>query len=342
MPGKVSQAGAGLLILAAQDVDAALTPAESVRIVEDAFLRWATGEVQAPGLMGFHVHGGGFHIKAAAMRLGARAYFAAKTNGNFPDNPELRGLPCIQGIILLCDADSGTPLAIMDSARLTELRTAAATAVAARYLARADADSVALIGCGAQARSQLAALATVRSIRRVVLHDRTRSSAERLAAWVANELAAAVEVASDVRSAVRDADVCITCTTSRSVVLEAGMVREGTFVAAVGADSPSKQEIDPALLATSKVVVDSLEQCATIGDLHHALAIGAMKGEDVHAELSEVVSGRKAGRENPNEVIVFDSTGTALQDVAAAAFVYERARERDRGVTVHVAPGSIA
>jgi ornithine cyclodeaminase/alanine dehydrogenase-like protein (mu-crystallin family) len=117
------------------------------------------------------------------------------------------------------------------------------------------------------------------------------------------------------------------------------MTRPGTFVAAVGADSPAKHEIDTGLLATSKVIVDSLEQCASIGDLHHALAAGVMSRDDVHAELGEIVAGLECGREREDEVIVFDSTGTALQDVAIAALVYERAVASGRGTQVDLAPG---
>jgi ornithine cyclodeaminase/alanine dehydrogenase-like protein (mu-crystallin family) len=222
----------------------------------------------------------------------------------------------------------------MDSVRITELRTAAATAVAARHLANDDAESVALIGCGAQARSQLAALAVVRSIGRLRLHDLVRSRAEEVAAWAATELSVPVDVAPDCRTAIEDADICITCTTSSSAILQRGSVPAGAFVAAVGADSPAKQELDPGLLASSKVVVDSLEQCEAIGDLHHAIAAGVMSRDDVHAELGDVITGRKSGREHAKEVVVFDSTGTALQDVAAAAFVYERALERGMGVAL--------
>jgi alanine dehydrogenase len=304
--------------------------------VEDVFRRRALGEVQAPALLGFHVEHGGFHTKVAALHVGQRAYFAAKTNGNFPGNPERLGLPCIQGIIVLSDADAGTPLAIMDSVRITELRTAAATAVAARHLANADAESVAVIGCGAQARSQLAALAVVRPIRRLRLYDLVRSRAEEVAAWAASELSLAADIATDCRTAVEDADICITCTTSTRAILDRRSVPPGTFIAAVGADSPAKQELDPGLLASSKVVVDSLEQCEAIGDLHHAIAAGAMSRDDVHAELGDVITGRKVGRENAKEVVVFDSTGTALQDVAAAAFVYEHALEGGMGMALGV------
>lgn len=325
-------------ILSAEDVDTLLTPEDCIAAVEDAFRRWGLGEVAAPGVLGVHVDGGGFHIKAAAMVVSGREYFCAKTNGNFPANPEGRGLPSIQGIIVLFDAETGTPLAVLDSMRVTELRTSAATAVAARHLARRDAGAVTLVGCGAQAASQLRALQAVRPLARVLLLDRSRARAEQLAIDLSSELSADVEVASSLSDALAVSDMCVTCTTSTGPFLTREMVRPGTFVAAVGADNPVKHEIEAGLLAASKVVADSLEQCATIGDLHHALVAGAMRREDVHAELGEVVAGLRPGRERDDEVIVFDSTGTALQDVAAAALVYERAVATDRGRTVQLAP----
>jgi alanine dehydrogenase len=329
--------GGGVRVLSAGDIEALVTVAGCTTVVEHAFGQWARGEIPPPSILGFHVEGGGFHIKAGAFRSGDRTYFAAKVNGNFPGNPERRGLPTIQGMVLLSDAESGAPLSIMDSARVTELRTAAATAVAARYLAREDAATVALIGCGAQARSQLAAVAGVRSLERIVLSDLNTVRAAGLARWVEERLGLPAEIAPDVGTAVANADICITCTTARSPILDLGMVRAGTFVAAVGADHVDKQEVAPALLAASRLVVDSLEQCASIGDLHHALEAGSMTREDVHAELGQVVAGLATGREGRDEITVFDSTGTAIQDVALAAFLYERAAEGDVGVRVRIA-----
>jgi len=332
---------AGVRVLAAADVDALIAPAECIDVVEDAFRRWAMGDARDPQALAIHVGSGVFNVKAAALQVGNRSYFAAKTNGNFPGNRERRALPSIQGAIVLSDGESGTPLAVMDSIRITELRTAAATAVAARYLARTDASNLTMIGCGAQARSHLEALQEVRPLSRVALLDRNRSRAERLAEWATDKLAAPVIVLRAPDGGLPDSDIIVTCTTSTQPVLMADMVRPGTFVAAVGADSPSKHEIDAALLGTSKVVVDSLEQCAAMGELHHALEAGVMRKEDVHAELGHVVAGLRAGRESANDIVVFDSTGLALQDVAAAALVYERAVASGRGVQVELGPTSM-
>ena len=153
---------------------------------------------------------------------------------------------------------------------------------------------------------------------------------------MSRELGARVEPVADLSAAAGASDVVVTCTPSRRPVLMRDDVRPGAFVAAVGADNPTKQEIDPALMRSSKIVVDILEQCALIGDLRHALEAGAVTRADVHAELGEIVAGRKDGRTSAEEIIVFDSTGTALQDAAAAALVYERALRSGIGLRLNI------
>ena len=316
-----------MLFLDSGDVRALLSIEECIAAVEQAFRLHGEGKAPTPGVLGVHAAHGTFHIKAGILDLG-RPYFAAKTNANFPGNAERHGLPTIQGVIALFDAERGTPLAILDSREITGLRTGAATAVAARYLARDDASIATICGCGVQGRTQLAAVATVRPLSRVYAIDRDPQQARRFAREMSNELGIDVIAASDLGGASRESDICITCTPSRTAILGAGDVSAGAFVAGVGADNENKQELAAALLARATVFVDILDQAAVAGDLHHAIAAGVMTREDVRAELGEVVAGRKPGRTHNDEIIVFDSTGTALQDVAAAVAVYEKARER--------------
>ena len=301
---------------------------ECIAAVEAAFRRHAHGETIPPGVLGTHVHGGGFHVKAAGI-LGAgdeRPLFAAKINANFPANPDQRGLPTIQGVLALFDAANGRVLALMDSIEVTSLRTAAATAVAAKYLAPNRA-VVTICGCGEQSRHQLRALACVRSIERVMAFDTSAERASQFARDMTRELAVDVRGVDELDAATTETTIWITCTPARRWFLGRAHVARGAFVAAVGADNPEKQEIEPELLASSAVVADVLEQCATIGDVHHAIAAGVMRREDVRAELADVVAGRALVRHSADEIVVFDSTGTALQDVAAAAAVYSRALE---------------
>jgi len=209
---------------------------------------------------------------------------------------------------------------------ITALRTAAATAVAAKYLARKECRTLLICGCGGQALSQLRAVLRVRSPGRILVYDQDAEKSRAFAAALGAETGLQITPVPDLPAAVAVSDIVITCTTARRWFIAREMVRPGTFVAGVGADNEDKQELDPALLAASKLVTDLTEQCAAIGDLHHAVAAGAMSPADVHAQLGEIVAGLKPARESEQEIIVFDSTGVALQDVAAAAAVYRRAR----------------
>ena len=324
------------VLLSREEVAALLTMEECIAAVENAFRLHGEKRAAAPGMLGLHGANGAFHIKAGFLNL-TRAYFAAKVNANYPGNGERFGLPTIQGVITLFDAENGRPLALMDSMEVTARRTAAATAVAAKYLARPESATLTLCGCGVQAQAQVRALAAVLSLRRCLVYDVVAERASRFAQQVAAELNLEADAISDLGRAVRESDVCVTCTTSHKAFLSKEYVRRGTFVAAVGADHPEKQELDPALMASSKVVTDITEQCAAIGDLHHAIAAGTMRANDVYGELGEVVAGQKSGRQSPDEIVVFDSTGMALQDVAAAACVYEKAMATKGGMRVDLA-----
>jgi len=309
-----------LLFLSAADVERALTPRLCIEAVEDAFRQLAQGGVPAPGILGLHAGAGSFHVKAGLLNAD-RPYFAAKVNANFPGNPR-HGLPTIQGVVYLCDASNGAPLAVMDSGSITALRTAAASAVAAKHLALQDCDAALICGCGGQSLAQVRALHTVRQPKRWLAFDADAKKAAGFAAAASAELGAAFEPVTDLARAVGACRIIVTCTTARRFFIAREMVQPGTFIADVGADSESKQEIDPQLLASAKVVTDLTAQAAAIGDLHHAIAAGVMTSDDVHAELGEIVAGRKPGRASDEEITVFDSTGTGLQDVAAAIAAY--------------------
>ena len=323
------------IILRRRDVRRLLPIAECIAGVELAFAAHAAGRTIAPGVLGTHVDGGGFHIKAAGLLdpIDAEPLYAAKINANFPANPTVRGLPTIQGVLALFNAVDGRLLALMDSIEITSLRTAAATAVAAKHLAP-ERGRVTIVGCGEQSAYQLRALACVRDLERVSAFDVAAHRAERFAAQMRGELDVDVHVLRHFADDAATSNIWITCTPSHRWFLGREHVAAGAFVAAVGADNPEKQEIEPELLATSAVIADILEQCATIGDTHHALNAGVMRRDDVRAELSDIVCGRIRGRRSDDETVIFDSTGTALQDVAAAAVVYERALAANDGFAI--------
>jgi alanine dehydrogenase len=325
-----------ILLLAPREIRSLLSIDECIVAVEHAFRLYGEGKAVPPAVLSMHVPNGGFHVKAGMLEFD-RKYFAAKVNANFPENQKRFGLPTIQGVIVLCDAERGTPLAVMDSREITSLRAAAATAVAAKYLALRDSQTVTICGCGAQGRVQVKALARVCPIQTVFAYDQSEEQALQFARDVTKELTITVRAVTDLAAAARQSDICVTCTPSRQPLLASDDVSPGAFIAAVGADNPEKQELQPNLMAKSKIVADVLQQCAVMGDLHHALEAGVLTEADVYAELGEVVAGKKSGRESDEEIIIFDSTGMALQDVAAAALVYEKAERQGSGVRFNFA-----
>jgi alanine dehydrogenase len=320
-----------VLMLNRSTISELLSLQECVPAVEAAFAAYARRETLAPVRLHVEADRGEFHIKAGGLR-GSRTYFALKINAGFFHNRRDFDLPNIVGLILLCDGATGVPLAVMESGWLTRLRTGAATAVAAKYLAKRDSRAVTICGAGIQADIQLRALKTVLPIEQVFVWS--RSGAASFAATVRAEIGIAAEPVTDLRSATLVSDVIVTCTPAHQWFLGREHVRSGTFIAAIGADSPDKQELEPELLAKASVVPDLLSQAAEVGDLHHAIAANLIKPQDIRGELGEVITGTAPPRTHDKEIIVFDSTGTALQDVAAAATTYERATLLGRGKSV--------
>src|SRR5437762_7090364 len=266
-----------VLFLSRADVASLLSLDDCIAAVERAFSMLGRGELPPPAIAGVHAAGGAFHIKAAI----AGGRFAAKINANF-----FEAVPRIKGVVVLADAANGAPLAVMDSIEITILRTGAATAVAAKVLARRDSRTAVICGCGNQGRVQLRALTRILQLEKVFAWDLDPARAAAFTAEMSRELEIDVSP-EDLAAAVPQSDVCVTCTPARTPFLRREWLRPGTFVAAVGADSPEKQELESSILGSSKVVVDILEQCAAIGELHHA------PRSAVHAELGEIVAGRK-------------------------------------------------
>jgi len=312
-------------ILTTTDVAALLTIDDCIAAVETAFRDFGEGRIAPPQSLGVHGERGTFHVKAAIADV-----FAMKINANFPDNPRQFGLPTIQGLIMVMNLDRGTPLGILDSTLITTLRTAAATAVAAKHLSREASRTMTIIGCGIQGRAHAEAMLRVRPITKLFAFDADPAAAAHFAQHLG------IEVVRDesMENAIAKSDVVITCTPSRSPILGPEHSHPGLFIAGVGADNPQKSELAPELLAQSRVVPDLLDQAASMGDLHHAIAAGAMTRDDIHGQLADILCGRVAARRDDDEVFIFDSTGTALQDVATASIALTRAIERNIGAEV--------
>jgi alanine dehydrogenase len=312
------------LLLCRSDVEELLSLRDCIDAVDRIFRLQGEGKVPNPGILGVKTPGGGLHVKAGLLP-GDRNYLVAKLNANFPGNNARFDLPTIQGVIAVFDAENGMPLAILDSIDITIKRTAAASAVAAKYLARRESSVATICGCGQQGRAQLRAILLVLKLTKIYAFDVNERAAINFKDELSPELEIQIELVRDLAGAIEKSDVCITCTTSNEFFVCKEDVTPGTFVAAIGADDEHKQEIDSALIASAKVVADSLDQSCAIGDVHHAIAHGLMRKEDVYAELCEIVAGQKDGRTADDEIIIFDSTGVAIEDAIAAAAVYERA-----------------
>ena len=312
------------LLLNRTDIQELLTLPECIDAVERAFRWQGEGKISAPGILGTRTQSGGLHVKTACL-TGAKTYIVAKLNTNFPQNHARFGLPTIQGVIVLYDAENGRALAVLDSIEITIKRTAAATAVAAKYLARTNSSVATICGCGEQGRAQIRALSLTLPLRKVFAFDVDPNASLRLAAQFSREFQVDTQPVRTLPGAIQSSDVVVTCTPATEFFVQKENIAAGTFIAAVGADDSHKQEIDPALLSSAKVVADSLEQVCAIGDTHHAIAAGLMRKEGIYAELSEIVAGRKPGRTSDEEITIFDSTGVAIEDAAAATLVYEKA-----------------
>jgi alanine dehydrogenase len=321
--------GNEIVLLSGDDLRRLLNPKVVIESLREAYAALADNPGDQGRSVGFLIEGGSIHVKSGLLP-GSHLAFASKVNVNIPDNWKLRQLPTIQGMVVVSDAKDGRPLAILDSITLTGIRTAATAALAAEYGARKHSKRVAIIGCGAQARYQLEAVKGVFPLQTVRVFDVDAARAEAFARTSSTATCSVAPVPS-VRDAVRDVDICITCTTSKSPVLTDDLDLRGCFVAAIGADNSEKQEIAPGLMRRARILVDDVEACASGGDLNHALRAGAVTKDQVHAELADLAAGRKRGRMTEDELVIFDSSGSGVQDVAAAWVAYREGRRTGIG-----------
>jgi ornithine cyclodeaminase/alanine dehydrogenase-like protein (mu-crystallin family) len=330
-----------VLILSHADVHAALEPAECERAMADVLVARARGQAYnplrsimvAPGAPGFM---GLMPSYAAAGDAGA---FALKAICLMPANPA-RGLDTHQGTVTLFDGETGMPTAILDASAITAIRTAAVTAAATRALSKEDAPVLAIIGAGVQARSHLVALAPVRGWREVRVYAPTPEHARAVAAAGAGPglaHARVIEVGS-AREAVDGADVVVTVTSAHSPVFEHAWLSSGAHVNAVGASTPTAQELPVDTVAAAALFCDSRESvCNEAGEFRQAVEQGAISGEDhIRAELGEVLAGAAPGRTGDDELTVFRSLGIGVEDLAAARVAVEQARRRGLGAEVEL------
>ncbi|MCK5934167.1 MAG: ectoine utilization protein EutC [Fulvimarina manganoxydans] len=305
---------------------------EAVAAVEDAFRALATKPVAMPPILRLDIpeHRGEVDVKTAYVP--GLSDFAIKVSPGFFDNPKL-GLPSVNGLMMLLSATTGLVEALfLDNGYLTDVRTAAAGAVAAKHLSRQDARRVAIFGAGVQARLQLEALRLVRPIETAVIWARDGAKASEAAKTFSAELGLAVSASADPAQAVAEADIVVTTTPAEAPILMADWLRPGQHLTAMGSDAEHKNEIDPKAIAMADLyVADSLAQTCRLGELHHAIAAGLVSAEAGFAELGQVVAGLHPGRPSPDAVTIADLTGTGVQDTAIATLAMSRTVANDRG-----------
>jgi ornithine cyclodeaminase len=305
---------------------------EAVDCIESAFATLASGTVVMPPILSMAIeeHNGEVDVKTAYVP--GIDSFAIKMSPGFFDNPRL-GLPSTSGLMILFSARTGMVEALLlDNGYLTDVRTAAAGAVAARHLARPDADRACIIGAGAQGRLQLKALCLVRPIKHAVIWARDATKAASVASALSAELDIVVDVANNASDAVRSADIVVTTTPSATPLIDAEWLIPGQHITAMGSDQPHKNELAPACLTRADLYVsDRRSQTEKLGELHHALAAGLIADDAVFPELGDIVAGKAPGRPTPEAITICDLTGTGLQDTAIATFARQRAEVAGAG-----------
>ena len=331
------KAGKDVLVLTKEEIESVLTIEDAIGAVENGFKAFNSGRAIVPFPIALEVpdHNGDIHIKPGYIK--GYGTYTIKIASGFYDNPKLN-LSATHGMLLLFDSKTGFPLCFeVDRCFLTDMRTAAAGAVAARALAKKTVKRVAVIGTGTQARMQIEALSKVRRFDELRVWGRNPEHVMRYVADMKKVLKANIIPAKTSEDAVVGSEIVVTATMTTTPIVKASWIGKGTHITAMGSDSPEKQELETAVLGKAdKIVVDSLKQCAVLGEVHHALKDGTMKEKDVYAELGEILLGNKKGREGDREITVCDLTGIAVQDVVTSQLVYERALKKKIGSYITV------
>ncbi|WP_064709000.1 ornithine cyclodeaminase family protein [Rhizobium bangladeshense] len=320
------------LLLNKEDVGSLIRMREVIGAVEDAYKAFNSDQVVQPDYIGIHLPSprGEMDFKLGYNKASEVISMKA-SSGGFVDNPTAHGVPSGMGTILLFDARSCALTCVMDGSLITGLRTGAAGAVSVKALARQNARTVASIGTGNQARMQIRAISEIMTIEKIHAWDSHPDTLARYKEDIESEFGISVVTANSKREAVEHADILVTTTRGKGSLVEADWIKAGTHIVAIGTDQRGKQELDPEIFRNAKVVVDSMAQCAEKGETWHPLNRNIIAKDDVHGEIGEILLGRKPGREDDDEVTIFDSTGMAIQDNVTASRIYRNAIDKGVG-----------
>lgn len=317
------------LILTAEEIKKIITIKEVINAVGNAFCLQAKKLTLMPAkiYLPLEKYQGDFRAMPAYVEGSA----GIKWVNAHPGNPKKGFFPSVMAVLIYSDPATGFPLAIMDATIITNYRTGAAGAIASKYLARKNAKTLGLIGCGKQAETQLIFHKEVFGFEKICIAGRTEEETEK---FIAKFSRFALKKATHKESA--GCDILCTTTPSRKPIVLAKWIKPGTHINAIGADAPGKEELDPLILKNAKIVVDDYEQATRSGEINVPLTKGIIKEENIHSSIGEIVAGLKPGRTDDKEITVFDSTGLAIQDIAVAKILYEKAKKLKIGTEVNL------
>jgi alanine dehydrogenase len=315
------------ILLTQKDVAKILTPAVANETVEKAFRAYGMGKTEMPPKSYLYFPKGDLRSMPAYIYGEGFDVAGVKCVNVHPQNAASH-LPTVMAVIILNDPQTGFPLALMDGTYVTSLRTGAAGALAAKYLSRENAKVAGFVGCGAQARSQLSCLLEVRKISKVKIwqFQEDKACAKDFQQWAEMSYHLEALVTPRMEAVTMKSDIVITTTPSRVPLVN--RVSPGTHITAIGADAPGKQEINPEILKQAKVVIDDWAQASHSGEINVPVSQKQMTRRDVHAQLGDIVAGKKKGRTSAQEITLFDATGLAIQDVSCAYVVYKALRNK--------------
>ena len=329
-----------ILLLSETDIGSILSMTDGVRVVEEAFRHHSAGGGTAIPRISADLPGNGGAFRVMSAIVPEMGFFGLKTLTGYPGR---RLAHETYFALLLFSCETGALRAIMAANRLTGIRTGAATGVAAKYLSRADSCVLGVIGAGVQARYQVSALKEVRPLTEVRIFDVDFVKAEAFAREIELDLQVAARAVAHAREAVTGCDLVVTATAAKAPVFDGHWLDDGSHVSGVGSNAPNKKELDNNVFQRSRIVVDFRDQALQeAGDLQEALKMGAIQEDAISAELGEVITGRKPGRQNDREITLFKSVGMAIEDIATASFVYEAAVAAGVGTRIDLDGMSVA
>ncbi len=315
------------LIITRKDVEKVLTPAIANETVEKAFTAYALGETEMPPKCYITFQRGDLRSMPASIWGQGFNIAGIKSVNVHPENQRLN-LPTVMAVVALTDPETGFPLAILDGTFLTGMRTGASGAVAAKYLSKTDSKRAGFVGCGTQARTQLACIMENRNIEHIKVWKFSPDDrlASRFCIWARRRYGVKTMISQNVDDVTTDVDILVCTTPSRKPLVNT--VSPGTHINAIGADAEGKEEISPEILKKAKVVIDDWAQASHSGEINVPLRDGSITQKDIYAEIGEITAGMKTGRISNDEITLFDSTGLAIQDISCAYVVFEALKEK--------------